>query len=127
MCDITYEDRGCVCLEAESNAELLKKLPRALDIMQEVFTSHFLDLNWKPLKTECDLHMVGRGTKHAWETIERSAQHRAEAGTGAAKQHCAMLQTRRIYGRWCRRLGMRTSSAHASCKQGFFNHLRRYS
>ena len=80
MCDITYVDDECVCLEAESNAEPLKKLPRTLDIMQEVFTSHFLELNWKPLKTECVLHMVGRGTKHAWKTIERSAEQRATAG-----------------------------------------------
>ena len=65
MCDITNVDDECVCLEAESNDELLEKLPRTLDIMQKVFTSHSLELNWKPLKTECVLHLVGRGTKHA--------------------------------------------------------------
>ena len=27
--------------------------------MQKVFTSHFLELNWKPLKTECVLHLLG--------------------------------------------------------------------
>ena len=85
MCDITYVDDECVCLEAESNAELLKILPRTLDIIPEVFTSHFLELNWKPLKTKCVLHMVGRGTKHAQKTIKRSAEQRATAGAGAAK------------------------------------------
>ena len=56
--------------------------------MQGVFTRHFLELNWKPLKTECVLHLVGRGTKHAWKTIERSAEQRAAAGPGAAKHVC---------------------------------------
>ena len=55
---------------------------------QGVFTRHFLELNWKPLKTECVLHLVGRGTKHAWKTIERSAEQRAAAGPGAAKHVC---------------------------------------
>ena len=32
--------------------------------MQIIFTSHF-QLDWKPLKTECVLHMVGCGTKQA--------------------------------------------------------------
>ena len=63
MCDITYVDDECVCLDADSNDELLEKLSRTLDIMQKVFTSHFLELNWKPLKTECVLHLVGCGTK----------------------------------------------------------------
>ena len=88
MCDITYVDDECLCLDAGSNDELLEKLPKALDIMQSVFTSHFLELNWKPLKTECVLHLVGRGTKHAWKTIERSAEQRAVAGPGAAKHVC---------------------------------------
>ena len=88
MCDITNVDDECACLEAESNSELLEKLPRTLDTMQKVFISHFLELNWKPLKTECVLHMVGRGTKHAWKTIERSAGQRAAAGPGAAKHVC---------------------------------------
>ena len=70
MCDITYVDDECVCLDADSNDELLEKLPKTLDIMQKVFTSHFLELNWKPLNTECVLHLVGRGTKRAWTTIE---------------------------------------------------------
>ena len=88
MCDITYVDDECVCLDADSNDELLEKLPRTLDIMQKVFTSHFLELNWKPLKTECVLHLVGCGTKRAWTTIERSAEQRATAGPGAAKHAC---------------------------------------
>ena len=57
-------------------------------IMQKVFTSHFLELNRKPLKTECILHLVGCGTKRAWTTIERSAEQRASAGPGAAKHAC---------------------------------------
>ena len=57
MCDITYVDDECVCLDADSNGELLEKLPKTLDIVQKVFTSHFLELNWKPLKTECVLHL----------------------------------------------------------------------
>ena len=85
MCDITYVDDECVCLGADSNDEPLEKLPRALDIMQKVFTSHFLELNWKPLETECVLHLVGCGTKRAWTTILRSAEQRATAGRGAAK------------------------------------------
>ena len=76
MCHITFQ---------------LNKLPRTLNIMQEVFTGHFLELNWKPLKTECVLHMVGRGMKHAWKIIERSAEQRAKAGTGAAKHVCRTL------------------------------------
>ena len=56
--------------------------------MQKVFTSHFLELNWKPLKNECVLHLVGCGTKRAWTTIERSAEQRATAGPGAAKHAC---------------------------------------
>ena len=56
--------------------------------MQKVFTSHFLELNWKPLKTECVLHLVGCGTRRAWTTIERSAEQRATAGPGAAKHVC---------------------------------------
>ena len=74
--DVTYVDDECFCLEAETNNELLEKLPKALDIMQKVFTSHFLELNRMPLKTECVLHLVGRGTKRAWTTIERSAEQR---------------------------------------------------
>ena len=88
MCDITYVDDECVCLDADSNDKLLEKLPRTLDIMQKVFTSHFLELNWKPLKTECVLHLVGCGTNRAWTTIERSAEQRATAGPGAAKHVC---------------------------------------
>ena len=88
MCDITYVDDECVCLDADSNDELLEKLPKTLDIMQKVFTSHFLELNWKPLKTECVLHLFGSGTKRAWTTIERSAEQRAAAGPGAAKHVC---------------------------------------
>ena len=91
MCDITYVDDECLCLDAGTNDELLEKLPRALDIMQGVFTRHFLEVNWKPLKTECVLHLVGRGTKHAWKTIERSAEQRAAAGPGAAKHVCRTL------------------------------------
>ena len=52
MCDITYVDDECLCLDAGTSDELLEKLPKALDIIQSVFTSHFLELNWKPLKTE---------------------------------------------------------------------------
>ena len=74
MCDITYVDDECLCLDAGTNDEFLEKLPKALDIMQGVFTRHFLELNWKPLKTECVLHLTGRGTKHAWKTIESSAE-----------------------------------------------------
>ena len=37
-------------------------------MMQTIFTSHFLEPNEKPLKTECVLHMVGRGTKQAWKS-----------------------------------------------------------
>ena len=88
MCDITYVDDKCVCLDADSNDGLLEKLPKTLDIMQKVFTSQFLELNWKPLKTECVLHLVGCGTKRAWTTIERSAEQRAAAGPGAAKHVC---------------------------------------
>ena len=88
MCDITYVDDECLCLDAGTNDELLEKLPKDLDIMKGVFTSHFLELNWKPLKTECVLHLIGRGTKHAWKTIERSAEQRAAAGPGAAKHVC---------------------------------------
>ena len=76
MCDITYVDDEFVCLDADSNDELLEKLPRTLDIMQKNFTSHFLELNWKPLKTECVLHLVSCGTKRAWTTIERYAWSR---------------------------------------------------
>ena len=36
MCDITYVDDECLCLDAGSNYELLEKLPRVLDIMQSV-------------------------------------------------------------------------------------------
>ena len=88
MCDTTYVDDDFVCLDADSNDELLEKLQRTLDIMQKVFTSHFLELNWKPLKTECVLHLVGCGTKRAWTTIERSAEQRATAGPGVAKHAC---------------------------------------
>ena len=56
--------------------------------MQEVLTNHFLELIWKPITTECVLHMVGRGTKHAWKAIERSGEQRAAAGLGAAKHAC---------------------------------------
>ena len=49
MCDITYVDDECLCLDAGTNHELLEKLPKALDVMQCVFTRHFLELNWKPL------------------------------------------------------------------------------
>ena len=101
--------------------EFLEKLPRTLDIMQKVFTSHFLELDWKPLKTECVLHLDGCGTKRAWTTIERSAEQRATAGPGAAKHECrtpggiecniAMPQTRRINDRWSRWFGRRTSRA----------------
>ena len=56
--------------------------------MQKVSTIHFLELNWKPLKTECVLHLVGCGTKRAWTTIERSAEQRATAEPGAAKHVC---------------------------------------
>ena len=85
MCDITNVDDECLCLDAGTNDELHEKLPKALDIMQGVFTRHFLELNWKPLKTECVLHLFGRGTKHAWKTIERSAEQCAAARPGAAK------------------------------------------
>ena len=88
MCDITYVDDECLCLDAGSNDELLEKLPRVLDIMQSVFTCHFLELNWKPLKTECVLRLVGRGVKRAWKSIERSAAQLAAAGPGAAKHVC---------------------------------------
>ena len=88
MCDITYVDDDCVCLDADSNDELLEKLSRTLDIMHKVFTSHFLELNWKPPKTECVLHLVGCGTKRAWTTIERSAEQRATVRPGAAKHVC---------------------------------------
>ena len=88
MCDITYVDDECLCLDAGTNEELLEKLPKVLDVMQRVFTRHFLELNWKPLKTECVLHLVGRGTKRAWKSIERSAEQRAAAGPGAAKHVC---------------------------------------
>ena len=81
-------DDECACVEAESKAELLEKLPRTFDAMQKVFTNQFVELNWKPLKTECVLHMVGRGTKHAWTTIGRSAEQRAAAVPGAAKHAC---------------------------------------
>ena len=74
----------CVCLEAESNDGLLEYLTSC----RKFFTSHFLELNWKPLKTEFVLHLVGRGTKHAWTTIEKSAEQRAAAGPGAAKHAC---------------------------------------
>ena len=46
------------------------KLPRTLDIMQGVFSSHSLELNWKPPKTECVLHMVERGTKLAGKQLK---------------------------------------------------------
>ena len=88
MCDITYVDDECVCLDADPDDELLEKLSRTLDIMHKVVTSHFLELNWKPLKTECVLHLVGCGTKRAWTTIERSAEQRATARPGAAKHVC---------------------------------------
>ena len=88
MCDITYVDDECLCLDAGTNDELLEKLPKAFDVMQRVFTRHFLELNWKPLKTECVLHLVGRGTKRAWKSIVRSAEQRAAAGPGAAKHVC---------------------------------------
>ena len=57
--------------------------------MQTIFTTHFLEINWKPLKTECVLHMVGRGTKKAWNAVERSTEQRA--ATGAAKRVCHTL------------------------------------
>ena len=88
MCDITYVDDRCVCLEAESNAELLEIILRTLDSMQKIFTSHSLELNWKPLKTEYVLHLIGRRTKHAWKTIERFADQRVAAGLGAAEHVC---------------------------------------
>ena len=88
MCDVTYVDDECVCLDADSNDELLEKLPRTLDIMKEVFTGHFLELGWKPIKTESVQHLVGCGTKRAWTTIERSGEQRATAGLGAAKHVC---------------------------------------
>ena len=72
----------------DAGTKLLEKLPKALEIMQSVFTRLFLELNWKPLKTECVLHLVGRGTKRAWQTIERSVEQRAAAGPGAAKHVC---------------------------------------
>ena len=40
------------------------------------------------LKTECVLHLVGRGTKRAWKSIVRSAEQRTAAGPGAAKHVC---------------------------------------
>ena len=88
MCDITYVDDECVCLDADSNDELLEKLLGTLDIMHKVFTSHVLELNWKPLKTECVLFLDSCGTKRAWTTIERSAEQRATEGLGAAKHVC---------------------------------------
>ena len=91
MCDIIYVDDEFVCLDAESNAELLTKLPKVLDVMQSVFTSPFLELSWKPLKTECVLHLVGQGTKKAWNSLERSSEQLAAAGVGAAKHVCHAL------------------------------------
>ena len=88
MCDISYVDDECLCLDAGTNDELLEKLTKALDVMQCVFTRHFLELNWKPLKTECVLRLVGRGTKRAWKSIERSAEQRPASGPGAAKHVC---------------------------------------
>ena len=43
MCDITNVDDERLCLDAGTNNELLE-------------TRHFLELNWKPLKTECVAH-----------------------------------------------------------------------
>ena len=88
MCDITYVDDECVCLDAGLNAELRTKLPKVLDFMQSVLTSPFLELNWKPLKTECVLHLVGQGTKKAGNSLERSSEQLAASGFGAAKHVC---------------------------------------
>ena len=76
MCDITYADDECLCLDAGTNDEFLEKLPKDLDIIQGVFPSHFLELNWTPLKTECVCCI--------WLDVGRSMV----AGPGAAKHVC---------------------------------------
>ena len=69
---------------AESNAELLERLPRVLQTMSDVFTKHFLALNWKPGKTLIVLRLCGPGTQRDLETLRRPMEDLASAGPDAS-------------------------------------------
>ena len=66
-CDITYVDDECVCRDADSNDELLEKLPRTLDIMQKVFTSHF----WNSIGNRSKLNVY-----YTWLAVGQSVPGR---------------------------------------------------
>ena len=58
--DVTFVDDECIMLAAEDPKSLASAIDCCTLVLSTTFQLYKLEVNWRPWKTECSVHMVGK-------------------------------------------------------------------